>query len=135
MDKLGNKKITDELHVVMDYITESLLKEYPSNKVTPEYFLLSILSNEDCIAYKTINKIMFNETIEMLKSWYYQYLSDNSSQLVSTEQPIIDNLLQNAFKTAEEQVDDDVINSANILYSLLETDETVKKSFRLLYSS
>lgn len=132
MDKLGNKKITDELHLVMDYITESLLKEYPSNKVTPEYFLLSILSNEDCIAYKTINKIMFNETIEMLKSWYYQYLSDNSSQLVSTEQPIIDNLLQNAFKTAEEQVDDDVINSANILYSLLETDETVKKSFRLL---
>lgn len=132
MNKLENKNITEELSSVMNYITNSLLKEYPSNKITPEYFLLSILCNEDCIAYQTINKIMFNETIEMLKSWYYQYISRNTSQITNNEQPITDNLLQVAFKTAEEQSDGKAINSANILYSLLETDDIVKNSFRLL---
>ena len=125
MDKLENKNITEELSSVMNYITNSLLKEYPSNKITPEYFLLSILCNEDCIAYQTINKIMFNETIEMLKSWYYQYISRNTSQIINNEQQV-------AFKTAEEQSDGKAINSANILYSLLETDDIVKNSFRLL---
>ena len=79
MDKLTNKKLTDELINVFDYIKNNILIEFPSNRITPEHFLLSVLNNEESIAYKTIDKIMFNEAINTLKSWYYQYLSGNSS--------------------------------------------------------
>ena len=132
MDKLTNKKLTDELINVFDYIKNNILIEFPSNRITPEHFLLSVLNNEESIAYKTIDKIMFNEAINTLKSWYYQYLSGNSSPVdINNDTVSYDGRLSYAIKKGS-IITNDYINSGDVLYGLIESDEIVKKSFRLL---
>ena len=133
LDKLTKKEPTTELLSVIDYIKNNILLEYPSDKITPEHFLLSVLSNENCIAYKTINKVMFSESIETLKSWYCKYLSSNSMQVFDgNDMSIYDSRLSNAFKNGDLSAEDEQVNSGDVLYGLLEGDEVVRKSFRLM---
>ena len=133
LDKLTKKEPTTELLSVIDYIKNNILLEYPSDKITPEHFLLSVLSNENCIAYKTINKVMFSESIETLKSWYCKYLSSNSMQVFDgSDMSIYDSRLSNAFKNGDLSAEDEQVNSGDVLSGLLEVYEVVRKTFRLM---
>lgn len=131
---IRGRRVTAELASVFDYIKQNIIKEYPSDRIIPEHFLLSVLDNENCMAYKTINKIMFNETIEMLKSWYRQYLSnkcvDNPTML--NDEAKYDNMLIDALKPLNNDSKDDIVSSADVLCNIIEMDDAVRKSFRLI---
>jgi ATP-dependent Clp protease ATP-binding subunit ClpC len=130
---IRGRRMTVELASVLDYIKQNIIKEYPSDKIIPEHFLLSVLDNEQCAAYKTINKIMFNETIEMLKSWYRQYLSDKCiDNFTGMNEPRYDNTLIDAIKPLNGSSKDDSVSSVDVLCNIIETDDAVRKSFRLL---
>ena len=75
---MAEKKFTQELKEVFDYIQNTLLKLYNSDKIGPEYFILSVLENEKTIAYKVLSKIMLNDVLEKTKLHFYQWLSANT---------------------------------------------------------
>lgn len=134
MNRLVEKEYTQELNVVLEYIENTLLKKYPSAKVTPEFFLLSILDNTDSVAYQNISKAMFSETIETYRQWYNRFLGENFGKKnhdIEGELTFDDRLL-NVAKYIKDNVGTETVNSGDILYALVETDDVIKKSFRLV---
>ena len=63
---MAEKKFTNELKQAFDYIQNTILKEYETDKISTEYFILSILSNDFTVGYKVLSKIMLNETFNMM---------------------------------------------------------------------
>ena len=132
MDTFKVKKFTKELADIIEYINNNLLQEYPSEKVTPEYFILAVLNNESCYAYNTISQVMLTETIEVLRTWCYKHLAASSNKISDNDNPIkFDNTMLNVF-TISVANSNDTVNSNDILYHLLDENEEVKKTFKLL---
>lgn len=132
MDTFKVKKFTKELADIIEYINNNLLQEYPSEKVTPEYFVLAVLNNESCYAYNTISQVMLTETIEVLRTWCYKHLAASSNKISNNDNPIkFDNTMLNVF-TISMTNSNDTVNSNDILYHLLDENEEVKKTFKLL---
>jgi len=71
------KLYTVELKRVLTLISKDLLEEYPSKNVTTEHFILSLLNNKQCFAYKTLNKIMPQANVDGIYDFYAKHLHDN----------------------------------------------------------
>lgn len=121
---------TDELKSVFKYIQSNLLAEYPSDKITSEYFLWAVLENENCKAYEVLSKTMLTETMETLKAWYYKYISSNVTHLANGR-PEFDESLNSAISATIEKYPSSLVNSGQLLSTILDTNEVVKKSFRI----
>ena len=71
---------TNEAANVFQYIKDNLIKKYPSDKITIEYFILSVLENEDSIGYQILSKSTLTSTLNGIHDWFVQLLSKFSSQ-------------------------------------------------------
>ena len=126
------KKSTKELTDVIEYINNTLLGEYPTEKITSEYFLLAILNNEDCYAYRTISQIMLTETIDVLRSWCYKHIAATSNMVNDGFRVRFDNMMLNVFTVSFAKNKNDIISTNDVLYYLLDENEDIRKTFRLL---
>lgn len=126
------KKSTKELTDVIEYINNTLLGEYPTEKITSEYFLLAILNNEDCYAYRTISQIMLTETIDVLRSWCYKHIAASSSMINDGFHVRFDNIMLNVFTVSFAKIKNDTVSTNDVLYYLLDENEDIRKTFRLL---
>lgn len=134
MNKLVEKQQTQELDELFVYIETTLLRKYPSRKVTPEFFLLSVLENTNSIAFQNLNRVMFSETLNTYKSWYCKYLNENFGNKNDVEDGELsyDERFMNVGRYVMEHVNTDTINSGDLLYCLIETDDIIRKSFRIV---
>lgn len=76
-------KFTNELEKVLSYIKDTLLLEYPSNKITLQYLMTSILYNKNSHANIILDSCLMSYNIEELKKIYTTYLNDHSDKLNS----------------------------------------------------
>ena len=105
--------LTQETKNVFNYIKTTLTDEYPpQDRITLEYLVLSILLNEDCIAYKILSKIMLSENILLMISDYRLHLFNHSSIK-------IDNTNKNFL--FEEKYDEILINAQNEFGKTIDT--------------
>lgn len=110
---MGDKNFTEELEQIFTYIKENLIKEFPTDKITVEYFMLSVLENDTSIAYKSLSRTMLNESMDVMKEWYYKYLANNTRQITDNYQ--FDNELKHYIDLSDvekEKLNLDKINSA-----------------------
>ena len=75
---MAEKKFTNELKQTFDYIKNTILKEYDCDKISTEYFIISILENEYSVGNKVLSKIMLHDSMENAKVHFYQWLSQNA---------------------------------------------------------
>ena len=127
-----SERYTEELSLVLDYISNNILKRYPSTTILPEHFLLAILECENCIAYRVLSRVMFSETINMLKEWYKKYFSTYIENKYDENSNGLDKNLSHIICSIAKKSQTDFINSAQLLSGILDDDEEVRKSFRLL---
>lgn len=74
---MTERKFTNELKQIFDYIHTTLLKEYECGKIPTQYFIISVLENPSSVAYKILSKIMLQDTIDNAKIHFYSWISTN----------------------------------------------------------
>ena len=127
------RKFTSELKNIFEYIQNTLLKEYETDKISGEYFMLSVLNNEDSVAYRVLSKIMLNDTIEKAKIYYYQWLSANAKSFGGSKQydSIFEKCINSAKLYAIKQNSNE-INSGHVLLSILSNNQNINAYFKTI---
>ena len=130
---MAEKKFTNELKQAFDYIQNTILKEYETDKISTEYFILSILSNDFTVGYKVLSKIMLNETLEKSRLHFVQWLSMNTKKLGETFQydELFEKSINDASILAFKQKSN-IINSGHVLYSILINNGEINRYFKTL---
>lgn len=128
---MTEKKFTQELKEVFDYIQNTLLKLYNSDKIGPEYFILSVLENEKTIAYKVLSKIMLNDVLEKTKSYFYQWLSANAKTfgIIKKYDAVFEKSVTDANLLSMRQKSN-FINSGQLLFCILKNSEELNRYFK-----
>lgn len=129
-----SKEITKELKTLFTYIKDDLSSEFPKNILTPEYFVLAVLVNKDCTAYKILSRVMLGDSIKVMVEWYQKYLSDNSS-IISNGQVTLDKSFDVYMKVAEKLSDETVsdnVSSAHLLCAIFKEKNVISDSFKLV---
>ena len=130
---MTEKKFTNELKQTFDYIQNTILKEYETDKISTEYFILSILSNDFTVGYKVLSKIMLNETLEKSRLHFVQWLSMNTKKLGETFQ--YDDLFEKSINDASIlalKQKSNIINSGHVLYSILINNGEINRYFKTI---
>ena len=128
---MAEKKFTQELKEVFDYIQNTLLKLYNSDKIGPEYFILSVLENEKTIAYKVLSKIMLNDVLEKTKLHFYQWLSANTKTfgIIKKYDAVFEKSVTDANLLSIRQKSN-FINSGQLLFCILKNSEELNRYFK-----
>jgi len=123
-----DKLYTIELKRVLTLISKELIEEYPAKKITTEHFMLSLLNNKQCLAYKTLSRIATQSIIDSIRDSYMVILNTNSTpiNMVKRADETIgyDSFLSKHLRDAETQKDklvDPKISTEHVLLSILET--------------
>ena len=123
-----NYQLTTELKRVFTNIKQDLIKEYPNNKILIEYFLMSILNDENSVAYQIIEKITLSETIDVLKETISRFLSSNTNPLPISKQPLFDDVYDTYIQNIAKE--NDVVDSGMLLLEIIKNNNEVNKTFR-----
>lgn len=130
---MTEKKFTNELKSTFDYIKNNILKEYETDKITTEYFVVSILENETSVGNKVLSKIMLHDSIENAKQHFYLWLSQNARTFGGAKE--YDDVFDICIKQSKEyalQQKSKTINSGHVLMSILKNNIEISKYFKTL---
>ena len=128
-------KFTTETKELFEYIENTLVKEFPTDNIIIEYFLLSIFENEECTAYVSLSKTMLNMSMNVMREWYVKYLQSNiNNSCLKLKQNIkYDTFFYKCMDDiVTEKGDKYNINSGDILLKILNKNETIEKSFNVV---
>ncbi len=130
---MTEKKFTEELKNIFDYIQNKLLKDYDSDRISGEYFILSVLENDYCIAHKVLSKIMLHDTIDSTKLHFYQWLSMHLAKVNGVRQydEMFDKCVRDAKLLAIKHKSGE-INSGHVLSSVISNNGEISRYFRTL---
>lgn len=118
---------TNEAKVVFNYIKKDLVSQFPTEKISSYYYIYSVLSNKDCLAYKALEKLFFTESLNSLENDCYAELS-NAVYSPTGVEPKYDNIYDEVLEKCNEK--GTVINSCLFLDILLLVDENSYKVFK-----
>ena len=78
----------------MNYMTITLYNEFPTDALTIEYLILSILDNRNCHANIILDNCLMSENIEELRKIYVSVIGDHiKPQLKSDSVNLNDDLI------------------------------------------
>lgn len=120
---------TNEAVNIFQYIKNELIKKYPTTRLTIDYFLLSILENEDSIAYQILSKTTLASTLNTMHDWFIQSLL-KTSHLQTSDRIEYDSLFDKCIEVAKTEFNVNSITSGHILLSILKLNETINKQFK-----
>lgn len=117
---------TNELENILSYMTDVLLKEYPTKKITLQYLITSILYNKNSHANVILDSCLMSYNIEELKNIYTKYLSEHKEDLPSINKDNVtyDDELTRALNIAKLEAssinnDNSACGSEHVLLALL----------------
>lgn len=120
--------LTTELKRIFTHIKQELTKEYPTNKIVIEYFLMSILYDESSIAYQIIEKVTLSEVIEILQQTIVKFLTSKTDQIQLKKQPLFDEVYDEYIKNISNK--NKQIDSGLFLIEILKNNKEINKTFR-----
>lgn len=120
--------LTTELKRIFTHIKQELIKEYPTNKIVIEYFLMSILYDESSIAYQIIEKVTLSEVIEILQQTIVKFLTSKTDQIQLKKQPLFDEVYDEYIKNISKK--NKQIDSGLFLIEILKNNKEINKTFR-----
>lgn len=127
---MKEKRFTNELKQVFDYIQNTILKEYDTDVITTEYFILSIFENDYSVANKVLSKVMLHDDIENAKAHFYEWLSQNAKKIKGTCK--YDEVFEESVSDAKVMATKDkskTINSGHMLCCIFNKNLSISKYF------
>ena len=119
-------KFTNEAKAVFNYIKSDLIGRFPTSVINPMYFIYSVLSNKDCIAYKTLEKILISENLVAIEDACHDELSDSGSNGILPD-PKYDAVYDACLLDCGEN--DSVIDTCTFLISMINQNKETSKLF------
>lgn len=141
MNKLNRNEYTLELNEVIDYMVKVLSNEFPTDVITLEYLILSILDIKDCHANLILDNCLMSDNIEELRKIYVSVLEKHSKPQLKTNKIIFSDDLIRLIELAKEEavkLETAPVGSEHILLALLNKENEFLESevfdkFRLEY--
>ena len=73
---MSENRFTAELKRLFKNIKENLAREYPTNTITIDYFLLSVIDDEKCVANQMMDTVMLSEAKSAIKDEVLNIIRD-----------------------------------------------------------
>lgn len=126
MDNKNEQTFSDELKSVFSFIKEKLITENPTDQITIEYFMLSILENKNSDTYKAFQNCTKTESLDKIHNFYLNYVHENSKTFVRPNRKIKnDDNLDKIIKESDLEKDkfkDSILSTEHVLLNILSHD-------------
>ena len=143
MSEFKEENYTLELNEVMNYMTNTLYNEFPSDVLTIEYLILSILDSKNCHANMILDNCLMSDNIEELRRIYVSALDRHSKPQLKSIPMMIrfnDDLLKalECSKIESEKLNSKLVGTEHILLAILNKENNFNETnifekFRLEY--
>lgn len=132
---MDNNNTSKELKDVMSYMTEILINEFPTNTLTEDYLMASILDNKRSHAKMLLENCLMKSSLNDIKKYFTENIKKNSTPRLNNNINFDDNL-RNILVNAEEEVDKEknpIIGTEHVFLALLNPknqNEKIQALFR-----
>ena len=130
MDNFNKLNTTNELKFVVSYMTQILTKEFRTNTMFVEIYIIGLLEVTHCWGRKVLENIMLSETMKMLGDWCARNLSAAKHDDVDTGNIHFEPLFDACF--AELKKDGKKVDTCTLLLSLIKHSKTLEEEFNKL---
>ncbi len=139
--KLKKEEYTLEFNDMMEYMTSTLYNEFPTDVLTLEYLILSILDKRNCHANVILDNCLMSDNIDELRKIYVSVLEKHMKPQLKSKYPQFNEDVEKVIDCAKEEskkLKSNLVGTEHILLALLNKDngfaETeVFDKFRLEY--
>ena len=130
MSKNSETNYTIELNGVLDYMSTVLLNEFPTDVLTPEYLILSILDTRDCHANLILDNCLMSNNIEELRKVYVSVIDSHTKpQLKDGNVRFNEELMRilDCAKTESEKLNNSQVGTEHVLLAILNKENDFKE--------
>ena len=141
MSKKKENIYTLEMNEVLSYMTDTLVNEFPTDVVTPEYLILSMLDVRNCHANLILDNCLMSNNIEELRKVYVSAIEAHMRPQLKGKDIIMgDEIIRllNCAKAESEKMNNPEVGTEHVLLAVLNKNNGFKNSevfskFRLEY--
>lgn len=141
MSKKKESNYTLELSEVLSYMTDTLINEFPTDVLTPEYLILSMLDIRSCHANLILDNCLMSNNLDELRKAYVSAIESHMRPQVKRENVIFGDELVRLLDCASKEKDklkNVEIGTEHVLLAVLNKEYGFKNSevfekFRLEY--
>lgn len=141
MSKKNESNYTIELNEVLEHMSTVLLNEFPTDVLTPEYLILSILDTRDSHANLILDNCLMSNNIEELKKIYVQVVEEHIKPQLKDGKVRYDNQLNKILECAcdeSDKLNNPQVGTEHVLLAILNKDngfneEAIFAKFMLQY--
>ena len=141
MSKKKENIYTLEMNEVLSYMTDTLIHEFPTDILTPEYLILSMLDIRNCHANLILDNCLMSNNIEELRKVYVSAIEAHMRPQTKNGDVIFgDEIMRllNAAKAEAEKMQNPEVGTEHVLLAMLNKANGFKNSevfdkFRLEY--
>jgi len=141
MSKKKENIYTLEMNEVLSYMTDTLINEFPTDILTPEYLILSMLDIRNCHANLILDNCLMSNNIEELRKVYVSAIEAHMRPQTKKGDVIFGDetmRLLNAAKAEAEKMQNPEVGTEHVLLAMLNKANGFKNSevfdkFRLEY--
>ena len=141
MSRLKENEFTLEFNDVIDYMTSTLFNEFPTDVLTLEYLILSILDNRNCHANMILDNCLMSNNIEELRKIYVSVLDKHIKPQLKASKIIFNDDLVKAIdcsKIEADKLNTRPVGTEHLLLAILNKDNNFREAevfnkFRLEY--
>ena len=141
MSKKNESNYTIELNEVLEHMSTVLLNEFPTDVLTPEYLILSILDTRDSHANLILDNCLMSNNIEELKKIYVQVVEEHIKPQLKDGKVRYDSQLNKILECAcdeSDKLNNPQVGTEHVLLAILNKDngfseEAIFAKFMLQY--
>lgn len=119
-------KYSNELKKVFENIANKILKVYPCQTITAQYFVLGILETPECMMYKILLQKLKQDSVDIIKETLYNQIS--ADVLIDKDKSLP--LEKSSFLSRLNEAFSKTINSIMMLSYIIETNEQINQLFK-----
>lgn len=141
MSRFKEEDYTQEFNEVMNYMSNTLYNEFPTDTITLEYLILSILDNRNSHANMILDNCLMSDNIEELRKIYVSVLDKHTKPQLKMDNAQFNDELIKAIeesKNEAEKLGSPIIGTEHLLLAILNkengfSETEVFDKFRLEY--
>ena len=132
-------KFTDELKDILNFIENTLTYEHPVLSINENYFLLAILQEQNCLAYRIIDALLSSTAIKLIHDAYFRIITKGQLTTIKPNRIIpFDNKFYDLINEGIEEMmimGDEKLSSIHIVLALINPEKEHENVQKIMKSA
>ena len=128
---MNQEKFSSELKDVINFIFNTLIKDYPTYKITQYHLLYSLLENQKTISVKIMTEMVTDFTLERLLNDCLSHIEKLSLGIVNPKKKIVfEKEVEDIFSLSEierKNMNSNEVNTFHVILSILKSDYNISQ--------